>query len=952
MKINLFFISFSANGWYTVFTHNTLLPPLHFINIAGGNNVMQTFTQKHISWLLTLCVVFLLFNGLCLPQADAATSTWDGTSIDTSFSGFGISSDPYLITSAAELAGLSSLSQSNHFTDIYFRLTVDIDLGTGNTWVPIGSYNYGFQGHFDGQYHTISNLTIGGPGNYLPSGTMPATNPVGLFSVVHGGTVENVYLKNVCIYSNGAFVAGIAGKIVSNTSTNTPAIMRNCYVSGNISTSITLGAFRYIGGLSANTYGDMNNTSNYVRIENCCSTVNVSVEDPLNTAMSTYAAGLVGYTQYTNMKNCYATGNVISNKPGYAAIAVGYTTSTDFSPIYGNADASLSILGVAVTPFVIGTSSSSYTGTVTSLSSDYMKSNNFVSLLNSNLSGSTWVIASDVNDGYPVPFLAPQISLSPSTDKTFTTQAMGYAAQTPYSVSVSNPGTLATDTLNITLGGTNAASFTLSKTSLPAIAGGGSDSFTVVPNTGLSEGTYTATVTVSGSNVESKSFNVSFTVFTPTYTITADPTSLDYGEQPQGFVPTAKTVVIHNTGNSSIVISKPTSTSFDITTESLNGSIAAGGQMTFSITPNSGLPAGTYDTTLTFTTDHSTSADVAVTLSVVTPTYTVEADPETLDFGSVIEVYTQPAAQTVTLENTGNSNITIIRPTSTAFDITPPVDITAIPGGKPTYNIQPKAGLPAGVYDETLTFTTNQSTSDSVDVKFTVIAAVYQISVTPTAKDFGSQTVWYPPVDAITVTVTNIGNKTITLTQPTAIAYTLGALSQSVIDPLGTATFTLKPADVLPVGTYTETIAVTGSQDTTASVAASFVVDPFVYAISGDTLYCHRTANGLVLTASGEFTRFTGVTVDGTLINPANYSAKAGSTVVTLYPKYLDTLTADTHLFRILFTDGYAEMEVSIVDPVMPVTGDSGHWTLYLAMALVSLGALLTLRRVRLYGKR
>ena len=104
------------------------------------------------------------------------------------------------------------------------------------------------------------------------------------------------------------------------------------------------------------------------------------------------------------------------------------------------------------------------------------------------------------------------ISLSRTTDYTFTGQTAGYSAVTPLSVTVTSTGNQATGDLTAILSGTNSGSFTLSKTSISSIASGGTGSFTVVPNTGLSAGTYTATVTVAGDNVTSQMFKVSFTV--------------------------------------------------------------------------------------------------------------------------------------------------------------------------------------------------------------------------------------------------------------------------------------------------------------------------------------------------------------------------------------------------------------------------------------------------------
>lgn len=104
------------------------------------------------------------------------------------------------------------------------------------------------------------------------------------------------------------------------------------------------------------------------------------------------------------------------------------------------------------------------------------------------------------------------IDLDVNNTYSFDAVTVGYAAIVAKTVTVSNTGNSATGTLTVALSGTDAASFTLSATNIANIAVGGNDTFTVVPNTGLSAGTYTAIVTVSGGNSISASFNVSFTV--------------------------------------------------------------------------------------------------------------------------------------------------------------------------------------------------------------------------------------------------------------------------------------------------------------------------------------------------------------------------------------------------------------------------------------------------------
>ncbi len=88
----------------------------------------------------------------------------------------------------------------------------------------------------------------------------------------------------------------------------------------------------------------------------------------------------------------------------------------------------------------------------------------------------------------------------------------GYGTQAPFSVTVKSTGTDSADALTIGLSGSSPSAFSLSTAAIASIAAGTSSQFSVVPVTGLSVGTYAATLTVSGSNVTAQSFSVSFTV--------------------------------------------------------------------------------------------------------------------------------------------------------------------------------------------------------------------------------------------------------------------------------------------------------------------------------------------------------------------------------------------------------------------------------------------------------
>ena len=113
------------------------------------------------------------------------------------------------------------------------------------------------------------------------------------------------------------------------------------------------------------------------------------------------------------------------------------------------------------------------------------------------------------------------ITLSQTGTYTFTPQTYGDMFFGQF-VTVTNNGNQATGDLTVALSGTNASSFSLSRTLIPTIASPGNDSFTVEPISTLNPGTYTATVTVSNvANSITASFNVNFTVnFTNVQSIT------------------------------------------------------------------------------------------------------------------------------------------------------------------------------------------------------------------------------------------------------------------------------------------------------------------------------------------------------------------------------------------------------------------------------------------------
>ena len=159
--------------------------------------------------MLFLLGIVLLANGGC------GGSGGSGNAASLFAGGRGTQEDPYRIETAEQLAKIKN------YRDKAFILVSDIDLSSCGNWDPIGTFNMesddpeksepaksslAFVGRFDGDGHTISNLTV----------NRPESVGVGLFGFVMGDaaspsirnlTVRNADVKGACM------VGGVAGGI-------------------------------------------------------------------------------------------------------------------------------------------------------------------------------------------------------------------------------------------------------------------------------------------------------------------------------------------------------------------------------------------------------------------------------------------------------------------------------------------------------------------------------------------------------------------------------------------------------------------------------------------------------------------------------------------------------------------------------------------------------------------
>ena len=65
--------------------------------------------------------------------------------------------------------------------------------------------------------------------------------------------------------------------------------------------------------------------------------------------------------------------------------------------------------------------------------------------------------------------------------------------------------------------------------------------------------------------------------------------------------------------------------------------------------------------------------------------------------------------------------------------------------------------------------------------------------------------------------------------------------------------------------------------------------------------------------ANGDFSKFTGVKIDGILIATDKYTAVSGSTVITLKKDFLDTLSVGRHTLTVVYNDGECSTEFALM---------------------------------------
>lgn len=230
----------------------------------------------------------------------------------------GTEANPYLVSDAATLKGMSDLLVANATT--YFKLTANIDLASAE-WTPISTTetvdettvikaialdgcNYTISNAKDALFSTlcgsVQNLTIDGS-------AINASNTVGVVAnTVKDATIKDVEVKNSSIVSTAGEAGGAVGKVSNGTLENVKVA---CSVSGT----------QQLGGI----VGVLNDGT----IKNCVATGDI-------TGANYYIGGLVGYIKAGTLQNCAASGNVTSASTAYSRVG-GLVGQIDNATITG-----------------------------------------------------------------------------------------------------------------------------------------------------------------------------------------------------------------------------------------------------------------------------------------------------------------------------------------------------------------------------------------------------------------------------------------------------------------------------------------------------------------------------------------------------------------------------------------------------------------------------------------
>jgi hypothetical protein len=376
--------------------------------------------------------------------------------------------------------------------------------------------------------------------------------------------------------------------------------------------------------------------------------------------------------------------------------------------------------------------------------------------------GSLSVVSSATNSPTTIALsgtgIQPQISVSPAS-ASFGNVMVG--ASNSQALTIKNTGTANLSVTQETLAGTG---FSLTGLTLPlTVAPGGSSSFTL-GFTPASASSFAGSVTLVNNSPSSPVVvALAGTGVASALQLTASPVSLSFGSIATG-TSTTQSVTVTNTGNSSVTVSQisESGTGFSAAGFTVPLTLAAGQSTTFSVTFDPAT-TGSLSGSVTITSTASNSP-ATIALSGTGVQAQISVIPASVSFGNVTVGVTD--TQSFTIKNAGTANLSVTQAAlaGTGFTLSGlTVPLSVVPGGSSTFTVGFTPGS-ASSFTGSLTLVSNTPNSPLVvALAGTGIAPILQLTVTPASLSFGSITTGTSTTQS--VTVTNSGNASVTLTQ-------------------------------------------------------------------------------------------------------------------------------------------------------------------------------------------
>lgn len=368
-------------------------------------------------------------------------------------------------------------------------------------------------------------------------------------------------------------------------------------------------------------------------------------------------------------------------------------------------------------------------------------------------------------------------------------------------------------------------------------------------------------------------------------------------------------------------------------------SLSKGGKIT-------GKPTAPGDYVFTVTASNdvgSVSKELTITVKDVDPIYSIQNSGD-INFADAIEGYT-PEVKTITITNDGNQPITLDQPSSTSFDVGTLSKTELNVGETAEFTVQPKTGLLAGSYDEDIKITgTNngQSTSSIVNVKFNVKHNAVKVErKDPTCTEKGNIEYWYCEAcrkyfqdEALTKEL----KQEETILPATGHNLTKVDEKKPTVDAAGNIEYWYCEVCNKYFSDEKAEHEIT-LEDTIIAKLPKFVSGANQEWIKG-------SKDGLTFKIDTDIKEFKKVLVDGKELKDTDYDIKSGSTILTLKPSFLDTLSAGKHKIRFEFNTGSVEAYFTVKDKENSSqtesanTGVQNKYGLWIVLLLVAAGGL------------